>query len=179
MPTVCLQMAKIRWHRSVTSILTTQHTMILLAESIVKYFTNVATRLPIFSFVVGRLCITYLRWIEGASVDLYSGGSRCRLRRWRARPCLKTCTVWGIDWVAALIIWRNNYIYCIIIHDKLNLNDVTFYNIYIQLTLSSLNLPLSSSSTTICELLSQFSTCGRWRWFEVGGKWKTMLLLLK
>ena len=36
------------------------------------------------------------------------------------------------------------------------------------LTLSSLNLPLSSSSTTSRELLSQFSTCSGWRWFENG-----------
>ena len=35
------------------------------------------------------------------------------------------------------------------------------------LTLSSLNLPLSSSSTTSRELLSQFSTCSGWRWFDV------------
>ena len=34
------------------------------------------------------------------------------------------------------------------------------------LTLSGLNLPLSSSSTTSRELLSQFSTCSVWRWFE-------------
>ena len=34
-------------------------------------------------------------------------------------------------------------------------------------TLSSLNLPLSSSSTTSSELLSQFSTCSGWRWFDV------------
>ena len=33
------------------------------------------------------------------------------------------------------------------------------------LTLSSLNLPLSSSTTTSSELLSQFSTCSGWRWF--------------
>ena len=48
------------------------------------------------------------------------------------------------------------------------------------LTLSNLNLPLSSSSNTTRELLSQFSTCSGWRWLEVGGKWKkNMLLLLK
>ena len=35
------------------------------------------------------------------------------------------------------------------------------------LSLSSLKLPLSSSSTTSRELLSQFSTCSGWRWFEV------------
>ena len=40
------------------------------------------------------------------------------------------------------------------------------------LTLSSLNLPLSSSSTTSRELLSQFSTCSGWRWFDVGDKLK-------
>ena len=47
------------------------------------------------------------------------------------------------------------------------------------LTLSSLSLPLSSSSTTSRELLSQFSTCSRWRWLEVGDKWKNILLFLK
>ena len=48
--------------------------------------------------------------------------------------------------------------------------DVYLYTLYllIVLTLSSLNLPLSSSSTTSRELLSQFSTCSGWRWFEVG-----------
>ena len=35
-------------------------------------------------------------------------------------------------------------------------------------TLSSLNLPLSSSSTTNRELLSQFSTCSEWRRLAVG-----------
>ena len=35
------------------------------------------------------------------------------------------------------------------------------------LTLSSLNLPLSSSSTTCRELLSQFLTCSGWKWFDV------------
>ena len=39
-------------------------------------------------------------------------------------------------------------------------------------TLSSLNLPLSSSSTTSRELLSQFSTCSGWRWLEVREKVK-------
>ena len=47
-----------------------------------------------------------------------------------------------------------------LIHCYWELNDC--------LTLSSLNLPLSSSSTTSRELLSQFSTCSGWRWFEVG-----------
>ena len=35
------------------------------------------------------------------------------------------------------------------------------------LILLILNLPLSSSSTTSRELLSQFSTCSGWRWFDV------------
>ena len=47
------------------------------------------------------------------------------------------------------------------------------------LTLSSLSLPLSSSSTTSRELLSQFSTCSGWKWLEVGDKWKNILLFLK
>ena len=47
----------------------------------------------------------------------------------------------------------------------------------ISLTLSILNLPLSSSSTTSRELLSQFSTCSGWRWLEVGGKWENVSLL--
>ena len=34
------------------------------------------------------------------------------------------------------------------------------------LTLSSLNLPLSSSSATSRELQPQFSTCSEWRWFH-------------
>ena len=42
----------------------------------------------------------------------------------------------------------------------------------LSLTLSGLNLPLSSSSTTSRELLSQFSTCSRWRWFDVVWKLK-------
>ena len=36
-----------------------------------------------------------------------------------------------------------------------------------ELTLSSLKLPLSSSSSTSRELLSQFSTSNGWRWFDV------------
>ena len=47
------------------------------------------------------------------------------------------------------------------------------------LTISSLNLPVSSSSTTSRELLSQFSTCSWWSWLEVDGKWKKILILLK
>ena len=46
------------------------------------------------------------------------------------------------------------------------------------LTLSILNLSLSSSSTTSRELLSQFSTCSGWRCFEVGGKNKDNYLVL-
>ena len=38
---------------------------------------------------------------------------------------------------------------------------------HVILTLSSLDLPLSSSSTTSRELLSQFSTCSGWRWFDM------------
>ena len=45
------------------------------------------------------------------------------------------------------------------------------------LTLSSLNLPLSSSTTTSRELLSQFSTCGGWRWLEVGEKVKKIIVM--
>ena len=43
----------------------------------------------------------------------------------------------------------------------------------------SLNLPLSSSSTTSRELLSQLSTCSEWRWLEVGGKWKKYIVFIK
>ena len=45
-------------------------------------------------------------------------------------------------------------------------------------TLSSLNLALSSSSTTSSELLSQFSTCSGWRWLKwvAYGKKKKFLL---
>ena len=39
-------------------------------------------------------------------------------------------------------------------------------------TLSSLNLQLSSSSTTSRELLSQFSTRSVWKWIQMGGKRK-------
>ena len=47
---------------------------------------------------------------------------------------------------------------------------------YHPLTLSSLSLPLSSSSTTSRELLSQFSTCSRWKWFDVGDKLKKITM---
>ena len=40
----------------------------------------------------------------------------------------------------------------------------------------TLNLPLSSSSTTSRELLSQFSTCSEWRWFEVSEKLKKITM---
>ena len=40
----------------------------------------------------------------------------------------------------------------------------------LKLILSSLNLPLSSSSATSPELLSQFSTCSGWRWLDLGEK---------
>ena len=43
--------------------------------------------------------------------------------------------------------------------------------VFYGLILSSLNLTLSSSSTTSHELLSQFPTCSGWRWLEVLGKW--------
>ena len=46
------------------------------------------------------------------------------------------------------------------------------------LTLWSLNLPLSSSSATSRELLSQFSSCSGWGWFRIGGKIKENCLLL-
>ena len=44
------------------------------------------------------------------------------------------------------------------------------------LTLSNLNLPLSSSSTTSRELLPQFSTCSGWRWYDVVEKWKKIAM---
>ena len=43
------------------------------------------------------------------------------------------------------------------------------------LTLSDLNLPLSSSSTTSRELLSQFSTCSEWRWLDLSWKLKKIV----
>ena len=46
------------------------------------------------------------------------------------------------------------------------------------LTFSSLILTLSSSSTTSRELLSQFSTCCGWRWFEVSEKGEKCHLLV-
>ena len=45
------------------------------------------------------------------------------------------------------------------------------------LTFSSLNLPLSSSSNTSSELLSQFPTCSEWRWLAVGEKLKKIAML--
>ena len=45
------------------------------------------------------------------------------------------------------------------------------------LTLSCLNFPLSSSSTTSRELLSQFSTCSGWRWLEEGGRGRKLLII--
>ena len=44
------------------------------------------------------------------------------------------------------------------------------------LTLSGLNLSLSSSSTTSRELLLQFPTCSGWRWLAVGGKFKKIVM---
>ena len=56
--------------------------------------------------------------------------------------------------------------------------DMFFMNtiIFNPLTLSSLDLPLSSSSTTNRELLSQFSTCSGWKWFDVGEKLKKLAI---
>ena len=50
---------------------------------------------------------------------------------------------------------------------------------WLLLTLSGLNLPLSSSSTTSRELLSQFSTCSGWRWPEVVWKLKKLPFISK
>ena len=63
-------------------------------------------------------------------------------------------------------------------HDKLEKNDSSWRRTAHAeiLTLSSLNLSLSSSSTTSRELLSQFSTCSEWRWLEVGEKVKKIVL---
>ena len=47
------------------------------------------------------------------------------------------------------------------------------------LTLSTLNLPLSSLFTTSREFLLQFSTCSEWRWLEVGGKWEKDLVIIE
>ena len=58
------------------------------------------------------------------------------------------------------------------LHKDANHNIPPHQHIWIaaELTHSSLNLPLSSSSTTSRELLSQFSTCSEWRWLEEGDK---------
>ena len=40
----------------------------------------------------------------------------------------------------------------------------------------SQSLPLSPSSTTSRESLSQFSTCSGWRWLEVGEKFKKIAI---
>ena len=55
-------------------------------------------------------------------------------------------------------------------------NGPHMYVSIIDLTLSSLNLPSSSSSTTSRELLSQFSTCSGWKWFDVGEKSKKITM---
>ena len=46
-------------------------------------------------------------------------------------------------------------------------------------SLSSQNLPLSSSPTTSRELLSQLSTCSGWRWLKLVANEKKISLLLK
>ena len=62
---------------------------------------------------------------------------------------------------------------------KMIVSNLCYWGRNVCLTLSSLNLPLSSPSTTSRELLSQFSTCSGWKWLEVGYKWKNILLFLK
>ena len=54
--------------------------------------------------------------------------------------------------------------------------EVYVADVLVSLTLSILNLPLSSSSTTSRELLSQFSTCGGWRWLGVSEKFKKIVM---
>ena len=58
------------------------------------------------------------------------------------------------------------------LHDRIILCNLWLVGAYYLLTLSSLSLPLSSSSTTSRELLSQFSTCSGWKWHEVDEKLK-------
>ena len=81
---------------------------------------------------------------------------------------------------SALLMWKppdwNN-----VLHYNLYQSNEDVKNVYTEcvLTLWSLSLPLSSSSTTSRELLSQFSTCSGWKWLEVGDKWKNILLFSK
>ena len=58
-------------------------------------------------------------------------------------------------------------------------NHLQYWIIRNNLTLSILSLPLSSSSTTSRELLSQFSTCSGWRWFDVGVELKKITMYLR
>ena len=78
-----------------------------------------------------------------------------RLRRWYSiKPTLFECVMHEAPW------------------GLINITRSLHGPVFNSLTLSSLNLPLSSSSTTSRELLSQFSTCSGWRWLVVGDKWK-------
>ena len=62
-------------------------------------------------------------------------------------------------------------------HNK-KITSGPYLNIFLRwvLTLSSLNLPLSASSTTSRKLLSQFSTCSGWRLFELSEKIKKIAM---
>ena len=55
----------------------------------------------------------------------------------------------------------------------------TLVSYFSALTLSTLNLPLSSSCTTSRELLSQFSNCSGYIWFEMSEKLKKIAMYLK
>ena len=75
------------------------------------------------------------------------------------------------------LVWQgviSSAIEFIFIQNRWRINVSGKWRVYsscwMYLTLSGLNLPLSSSSTTSRELLSQFLTCSGWSWFHVGEK---------
>ena len=65
--------------------------------------------------------------------------------------------VGNLQYIVLFISKQLYYIVLLRIKRALKHTDLQMFGI--KLTLSSLNLPLSSSSTTSRELLSQFSTC--------------------
>ena len=65
--------------------------------------------------------------------------------------------VGNLQYIVLFISKQLYYIVLLRIKRALEHTDLQMFGI--KLTLSSLNLPLSSSSTTSRELLSQFSTC--------------------
>ena len=99
--------------------------------------------------IYARSC--WLYW-SGRCQDAKSGQAR------QKRTCFEQpLHVASMLTVSGASYWKNT-----LIHRWFNLANAGS-----ALTLSGLNLQLSSSSTTSRELLSQFSTCSGWRWFDV------------